>query len=265
LSYLEKTVGHWTGGTLRKTFTVVGCLLFLFSFILPFFYLQWYGVQVSDGFVSGQNWSNYYSSYMTRATQFFFYSSGSRTLAQTVWFYNYWASNYVESTFDSASVFIPMMFIAQLLTLVLGLVSIKFKRKTLLLAPVLLSLLVVVLMTCVSALIQAGNIFFAGYQLGYYLVYPAIAMFLCAFLVNEATSARALARSNVLLILGIFLLAIGLVAASYFEMQYSHADVLSIPRRVYPYQTIGILVDAVGFTFMALGFVVNYLIHNSKK
>jgi hypothetical protein len=81
------------------------------------------------------------------------------------------------------------MFEAQLLTLALGLVSIKYNKRALLLAPALPSLLTAVLMTYVgekiSPLIQAGDVISGGYQLTYYLVFPAIAMFLLAFLVNE--------------------------------------------------------------------------------
>jgi hypothetical protein len=71
-------------------------------------------------------------------------------------------------------------------------------------------------------------------------------------------------RSKILLILGIFLLAIGLVATFYYEMQYPFTDVLDpmvSPSRVYPYQSIGILLDAAGVTSMALGL----LAHNYQE
>ena len=81
-------------------------------------------------------------------THFFFNGSTPETVSGAVWLNNYWASNYVESTFDSRSVFFPM-FEAQLLTLALGLVSIKYNKRALLLAPALPSLLTAVFMTYV--------------------------------------------------------------------------------------------------------------------
>jgi hypothetical protein len=106
-----------------------------------------------------------------------------------VWLNNYWASNYVENAFDYRSVF-TSMFACQLITLALGLVSIKFSRRTLLLAPVLLSLPTALLMTYVGQTISP-LIISGGYQLGYYLIYPAIAMFLFAFVLNEIAKKRA--------------------------------------------------------------------------
>ena len=167
--------------------TIVGCLLFLISLVLPFYYAHW----MSPISPIQNNWSNYYSSYMTMVTHYFFNGSSSETVGLN----NYWMTNYVENMFDYRTVFISM-FAVQLLTLALGLISIKFNRRTLLLVPVFLSLLIAVLMTYVDEKIKIGDVISAGYQLGYYLIYPAIAMFLCAFLVNEATRKVVCARAD---------------------------------------------------------------------
>lgn len=70
----------------------------------------------------------------------------------------------------------------------LRLVSIRFDRRNLFFAPVLLSLVVVVLMTYTGRKISGDSLIIpTGYQLGYYLVYLFVVIFLFAFLLNEAT------------------------------------------------------------------------------
>jgi len=110
---------------------------------------------------------------------------------------NYWLPDYwfsLRSAFGlETSWMLIAMFTIQLLTLALGLVSIRFNRRSLLFSPVLLTFVVAVLMT------YTGKIFghppyrpllhaiSPEYQLGYYLVYPSLAMFLFAFLLNAVT------------------------------------------------------------------------------
>jgi uncharacterized membrane protein YdjX (TVP38/TMEM64 family) len=115
--------------------------------------------------------------------------------SQVFWFYQYWIGSY-EFTFDIQSVLIPM-FGVQLLTLVLGLLSIRFSRRTLLSAPVLVSSLAAALTTYAGEKISTDvEVLSGGYQLGYYLVYPAIGMFLLVFLVNEVTKKGSPARAE---------------------------------------------------------------------
>jgi hypothetical protein len=51
-------------------------------------------------------------------------------------------------------------------------------------APVLLSLLTIALMVCTC---MVEEIYRGGYQLGFYLVFPSLALFLSAFILNEVT------------------------------------------------------------------------------
>jgi small basic protein len=89
------------------------------------------------------------------------------------------------------------MFAVQLLTLALGLVSIRFDRRNLLLTPFLFSLVVAVLMTYVGQRISGDVLAISTvYQVGYYLVYPSIATFLFAFLLREVTRKRERARAE---------------------------------------------------------------------
>lgn len=190
MSNFRKTSRHSATNTVRKTLTVLGCLFFLFSLILPFYYARWTSALLPLG---GGDWSTYYWSYKADEHSV---TALSQLRVSQFWFSDYWLENY-EFVFDVQSILLPM-FLVQLLTLALGLVSIRFERRNLLLPPFLLSLVVAALMTYAGERISGDTLAISTeYQVGYYLVYPAIATFLSAFLLNEVTkkqqtSARAL-------------------------------------------------------------------------
>lgn len=190
MSIFRKTSsGHSTVSTLRKMLTVLGCLFFLFSFIFPFYYAHWISALSPLG---GGDWSTYYWSY--KADEHYVNALSQLHVSQ-FWFSDYWLNNY-EFVFDIQSVLIPM-FAVQLLTLALGLVSIRFDRRNLLLTPFLFSLVVAVLMTYVGQRISGDVLAISTvYQVGYYLVYPSLAMFLFAFLLREVTRNRERARAE---------------------------------------------------------------------
>ena len=80
---------------------------------------------------------------------------------------------------------IPLaMFIFQALVLAFGIASIHFKRRVMLAAPVCLSVAVLGLMLYTGEILGYSN---EDYQLGYYLVFPSLALFLSAFILNEVT------------------------------------------------------------------------------
>jgi hypothetical protein len=188
MSNFRKTSGHSATNTVRKTLTVLGCRFFLFSFIFPFYYAHWISPLSPLG---GGDWSTYYWSYKLDEHHV---NALSQSYVSQSWFSDYWLSDY-EFVFDIQSVLIPM-FAVQLLTLVLGLVSIRFNRRNLLLPPFLFSLVVAALMTYAGEKISGDTLAISTeYQVGYYLVYPAIATFLFAFLLNEV-SARATVKDK---------------------------------------------------------------------
>jgi hypothetical protein len=98
------------------------------------------------------------------------------------WFFDYWFSKNEFSYGFSRSWMPVALFAVQALALAFGIASIYFKRRAMLAAPVCLSVAVLALMS------YAGEIFPSGeYQLGYYLVFPSLALFLSAFMLNEVT------------------------------------------------------------------------------
>jgi len=160
---------------------VIGCLVFLFSVISPFFLYM----SVLGGM------SNYYWSYRRD-----FYGNLQQGPRQ-YWFSNYWGTTGLAE-FQPMSWALVSMFIIQVLTLVFGVGFVFFNRRILSFVPVLLCLGVLGLM------IYAGQIVLGGlgeYQQGYYLIFPSLALFMFAFVLNgvtkeQQTSARARALLN---------------------------------------------------------------------
>ena len=145
---------------LRKTLVVIGCLVFLFSVIFPFFLFR---TVLSP--TSNYDWSyrrDFYGNF-----------GGTRQF----WFINNW-ENTGSATMSWALI---SMFIIQVLTLVFGVASVFFNRRILSFAPVLLCLGVLGLM------IYAIGDRDGEYQQGYYLIFPSLALFIFAFVLNEVT------------------------------------------------------------------------------
>lgn len=189
MSDFRKTSRRSATNTVRKTLTVLGCLFFLFSLILPFYYARWTSALLPLG---GGDWSTYYWSYKADEHSV---NALSQLRVSQFWFSDYWLKNY-EFVFDVQSILLPM-FLVQLLTLALGLVSIRFDGRNLLLPPFLLSLVVAALMTYAGERISGDILAISTeYQVGYYLVYPSLAMFLFAFLLREVAENRKRARAG---------------------------------------------------------------------
>lgn len=79
------------------------------------------------------------------------------------------------------------MFTIQVLTLLFGVASIIFNRRMLSFAPVLLNLLTIALMVYTGMM---EEVYPGEYQLGFYLVFPSLVLFLFAFVLNEMTKKR---------------------------------------------------------------------------
>jgi hypothetical protein len=111
---------------------------------------------------------------------------GSGSIHQ--WFFDYWFTPDL-----SVGPRIPWtlisLFTVQVLTLVFGVAFIVFNRRTLSFEPIMLSIVVLVLMAF-TAKVLSRNYYSNQYQLGYYLVYPSVALFVCAFALNEVVKKR---------------------------------------------------------------------------
>jgi hypothetical protein len=106
------------------------------------------------------------------------------------WFYDYWF--YPLVALGMTWVLISL-FAVQILTLMFGLFFTISNRRILSFQPVIFSIATLLLMTYTGERINElyGNASYQGqYQLGYYLVYPSVVMFVFAFLLNEVRSRK---------------------------------------------------------------------------
>jgi len=149
--------------------TILGCLVLLVSIILPFYYLDTFTI---DGPYRVTYWS-------FKADSFVF---TTRFISQHFLFFNYWF--YYALVGQAMSWILLPMFIFQLLTLTLGVASFFVNNRIILIAPFFMCLAVLSLMSLSKGLLEGT------YQLGYYLVFPSLALFLYSFLLNEVTRRR---------------------------------------------------------------------------
>ena len=158
----------------RRVIVIFGCLVFVFSFISPFYFIssEFGGTGSSTHYWSFK--SDYYYSMDLRG-------SGSSHL----WFSSYWFTHSLAGGIGIPWVLVSL-FTVQVLTLVFGVVFIFSSRRTLSFEPIIFSIAALVLMTSTAKVITNGNFLLVSqYQLGYYLVYPSVALFVCAFALNE--------------------------------------------------------------------------------
>jgi hypothetical protein len=162
---------------LKRLLVIIGCLSFLFSFIFPFY---------SAGFASTDPvlaWSTYYWSYNVE----YHYVPVSYITHYS--FYDYWFSSIAYIGLGIPWILISL-FTVQVLTLIFGAAFIISNRRILSFEPIMFSIAVAALMTYTAWAISGEERLSFQFQLGYYLVFPSIAMFLFAFLLNEVTKKR---------------------------------------------------------------------------
>ena len=155
---------------------MLGSLFFLFSLVSPFC--------LSSGSFMGVGEVDYYWSYKYDVHVYLqrSFPVGFRQSR----FSDYWFNSLFQKYFGITWILISM-FIIQVLTLICSTISMIVNRRLLSLAPVYLSLTILVLM------IYTGNKLFEGYyyeafQQGYYLVYPSVFLFATAFTLNISHS-----------------------------------------------------------------------------
>jgi len=160
--------------TVRRVITALGCLLFVFSFIHPFYCV---GLTVPGGRTSTYYWSYEYEYHVVADLR------GSSSIYQS--FSGYWFNPNltIVPTINWALI---LLFTVQILTLMFGVAFIVSNGRALSFEPIMSSTAALVLMTY-TAQVMSRNFYSNQYQLGYYLVYPSLAMFICAFLLNEVT------------------------------------------------------------------------------
>jgi len=179
-----------TINTLKKVLAIIGCFIFVFSFVYPLYQITYAPIMVVD--YEHYFWQSTYScwSFKVHVDRTTSYETGEiQNVTQSsadYWFNNYWSTSFVGL---GAPRILILLFIVQILTLIFGLASVIFNRRALPLAPLLLSLATIVL-TVYAGWIMHYSLQPEEYLLGYYLLYPSAVLFACAFGLHEATARR---------------------------------------------------------------------------
>jgi hypothetical protein len=153
--------------------TLIALFVFLFSVVSSFYDWSFTLLETSS------------ATYWSYRANYYFLSLGIHSWQYA--FFNYWfnANNQGEIGFLGMS-WIPLaMFVMQLLTLCFGCASLVINKRIIRSVPVGSSLAVLALMFYVGYRLSSSNNNGAGYQLGYYLVYPSLVLFALAFALNE--------------------------------------------------------------------------------
>jgi hypothetical protein len=192
---------------LIEVLAVFGCLLFLLSFISPIYSVRFLTLA---GFGSTTYWS-YKGDYENQITIVHH--------SRLYWFSDYWFNSTIGLLGVGTPWILTSMFVLQVLTLAFGVVYIILRRRILLLALVLLSLSVMALMIFTGEILSQYALTEQGeYQLGYYLIFPSVILFLSAFALNEVMRKLQTARlakenpstlSPLMILVGIVLLYFG--------------------------------------------------------
>jgi hypothetical protein len=168
----------------KKILSILGCLLFLTSMAFPF---------RSVYYVKGSMFPEGYEDHRACYWSFRFYTKTYGSLMHPYdeiadyWFHDCWTKLY---TYDPELFWaFTFIFMIQVLTLIIGVAFIFLDKK--ILAPTVLCITVSVLMTLVNVSPKEANVFSrASYELGYWLTYPSMLLFLSASLLGPVAKKR---------------------------------------------------------------------------
>lgn len=171
---------------LGKVLTLVACALFLFSALLPFLTVPYFSITEENAY------SVTYWSYMSTIT---YTTLGLARKNENVIFTNYWFAQRkphsppTPSELGVSSVLVTM-FLAQLLTLTAGLVSLFLKKWIVQVIPAISSLSVILLMIYALVHAQKDNMGISNCELGYWLTLPFMFLYLIAFILRLESARR---------------------------------------------------------------------------
>jgi hypothetical protein len=168
--------------------TLIALFVFLFSTVSPFY-------RVLQLTLAGGVTSNYWS-YKIDYTHVFLKVTSSQS-----WFFDYWLNNYILSSLGILWI-PPVVFVMQALTLGFGSASLATNWRIIRSVPVCASLTVLALTFYAGYRMPDANFWGEGsYQLGYYLVYPSVALFTLAFALAEVRARHLQSKESKLVFL----------------------------------------------------------------
>lgn len=165
---------------LKITPGIIGCSVFLSSIVSSFYCpTLWRKMDVTP--------SDHYWSYKHSKQGCYIFSSGqgSRQLypyEKNDWFGDFWLRNQVITEYGLSWIFI-LMFAYQIITLTTGILSV-FCKRLFSLTPIISCITVIIIMTYTNISLSGINLALDSYQLGYWLTYPCVALFIVHFIIK---------------------------------------------------------------------------------
>lgn len=155
---------------LRRTPAILGCLLFLFSFISPFYHFT---PMTQIEF----HYSVYYWSFKSEVR---IYDLDHFAGLRQYWFSDYWFNIFSGWNLGLDWMLISM-FAAQILTIAFSIASVIANRRVPALAAIVSCIATTALMIYVNTRIYDASFYLNSYEQGYWLTYPSMILFLLAF------------------------------------------------------------------------------------
>jgi hypothetical protein len=168
-----KTRFTWVD-VVEKALAVGACLVFLGSVAFPFYRFV---PPVMRGPV--EHPSEFLWAYKLR-TEYLLKSHAP----EEFWFDGYWFRQ-TTTRYDNLQFNLPLMLVAQIVTIAAAIASIMKRGKVLAFIPVAGCSITIALMAFTANALSAANTFFVDpYQTGYRLAYPSLALFILSFLLT---------------------------------------------------------------------------------
>lgn len=160
---------------LRRTILLLGCLLFGWSVVVPYYdYLS--------GSVMGSYHSILYRSFLEEVRS----SDTPHTVGVIPWqrwFFDYWFGDPYQR-YLGLSLLLPAIFLAQIATLTTGTISVLKPKRIVAAIPSATCLTTMILMVYQNILLSDSNLLVYTYQLGYWLTYPSLGLFIISFILR---------------------------------------------------------------------------------
>jgi hypothetical protein len=159
---------------LRRIPALLGCLLFLFSFISPFYHFT------SQTQIEA-HYSIYYWSFKSEVQ---IYELSHFAGLKQYWFFDYWLNSFSGWNLGLEWMLISML-AAQILTIASSIASVIANRRVPALAAIVSCLATTALMIYVNTRIYNASFYLNSYEQGYWLTYPSMFLFITASALNE--------------------------------------------------------------------------------
>jgi hypothetical protein len=208
---MKRSVLAWSTvfSVLKAIPAILACVVFLCSMALPFYHADYSGVGLDMPVTHSliDYWS--FRSFNTKITSF---EGGwiPDQVHESIDRVDYWFS---DCWFNDSSIVKPNLsrvfttiFITQILTFAIGVASIFVRKRLLALAPVILCVIATLLMIYASNQLSTLTPYGSGLQLGYWLNYLSMLLFLGAFILSARDMTKTIEKNRPLLALSFLVL-----------------------------------------------------------